>query len=73
MANIKLFVHSKFRTVTHKLLKYCLEVCGEDKKRREKVRRFCLYHLLNSISVETGAEPTVNSLPKAHSSSYIYP
>jgi hypothetical protein len=51
MAGIKLFVLSKFRTVTRQLLKYCLEVCGEGKKTGEvKVlvipspdMHFCLY------------------------------
>ena len=33
MADIKLFVRSKFYTVTRQLLKYCLEVRGEGEKR----------------------------------------
>jgi hypothetical protein len=35
MADIKLFVRSKFYKVTRQLLKYCLEVCGEGKKTGE--------------------------------------
>lgn len=35
MADIKLFVRSKFYTVRSQLLKYCMEVCGEGKKTGE--------------------------------------